>query len=80
MSNNLNEWEKDVIERFENIPIFTANSNKEIIDVVKSEIFKAMQELISIFNPDWEGGNINLQGIKDEINSILESRNIKEKI
>jgi hypothetical protein len=71
MSDNLNEWERQV--RYDIwVRVIMSYDSHAGIDIVKSEIFKAMQELYKQFDPD--------EVIQDEINTILESRNIKERV
>jgi len=54
-------------------------TNGQIVDIVKSEILKAMQDVIAeIDDTDWIGDE-STEYIKDKvINSILGSRGIKE--
>ncbi|HJX50436.1 MAG TPA: hypothetical protein VJ438_03165 [Candidatus Nanoarchaeia archaeon] len=82
MSDNLNEWEKSIINNLtKNEHDYIDGKSNSYFDanlyLIKSEIFKAMQEL-------WKSdkcayANFAQISMKD-FNAILESRGIKERI
>ena len=75
----MNKWELETCCKIR-LEAIAPYDSKAGLNIVKSEIFKAMQDVIALAdNLEW----LNLltaKNFKKEISSILESRNIKERI